>query len=397
MGKATLGDEGSIRKNSGFSWGSRSILHGLNLIQKHMGWKPGCSSKLNVRTSKWVEGEYAKAGNDNLSIDMVNIRNLNARDLFIEGEVEDRGGWNEDMVRGLFSEETASKILAMPVNLSRREDFIFWPHSSTGEYNVKSGYGIVFTNFMEFHGSEKDRSRVGCEEKNFCRSKLWKLPGPATWKLLIWRIITNTLPVGINFEKRNIPDETGCKLCDNEGMVTETMKHLFRECEISKRFWACNDLGIRVTHDRLIDIRKWIFHWVNYMSKLEDANVLLLRFMATLWCLWCVRNKILFKKEKFHPSTLLSTWVLEVGKADEALVEFNKDREIRSRNMSEMEDERRRWLRESKPFYAVGSNYNCECIRVMVDAGWKTREKASIGWVAYTETGQKIIEKCMAI
>ncbi|XP_074284006.1 uncharacterized protein LOC141608564 [Silene latifolia] len=175
------------------------------------------------------------------------------------------------------------------------------------------------------------------------------------------------------------------------------MEHLFRDCEISKRFWACNELGIRVTHDSTIDIRKWIIHWVNYMGKLEEANVLLLRFMATLWCLWGARNKILFKKEKFHPTTLLSTWVLEVGMAEEALVEYSKEREKRIRNMADMEDERRRWLRESKPFYAVGSGYNCECIRVMVDAGWKTWEKASIGWVAYTETGQKIVEKCMTI
>ncbi|XP_074299259.1 uncharacterized protein LOC141630321 [Silene latifolia] len=157
LGKAMLGDERSIRKHSGLSWGSRSILHVLILIQEHMGWKPGCASTLNVWTGKWVEGEYGEAGNVNLKV----------RDLFIEGEAEDGGSWNEDIVRGFFSEETASKILAMPVNMSRREDSIFWPHSSTGEYNVKSGYGIVFTNFMELHGSEKDKSRVGWEEKAF--------------------------------------------------------------------------------------------------------------------------------------------------------------------------------------------------------------------------------------
>ncbi|XP_074271280.1 uncharacterized protein LOC141595209 [Silene latifolia] len=205
LGNAMVGDEGSIRKKSGFSWGSRSVLHGLNLIQKHMGWKPGRSSKLNVWTSKWVEGEYAEAGNNNLSVDVGNIRNLKVKDLYIEGEEDERGNWNEEKIRDLFSEESASKILAMPIFLSRREDSIFWPHSSTGEYNVKSGYGMVFTNFIEMHGSEKDRSRVGWEEKAFCRSKLWKLPGPAKWKLLLWRIITDTLPVGNNFLKKDDP------------------------------------------------------------------------------------------------------------------------------------------------------------------------------------------------
>ncbi|XP_074271806.1 uncharacterized protein LOC141595739 [Silene latifolia] len=250
---------------------------------------------------------------------------------------------------------------------------------------------------MEQKGSEKDKERIGAEEKIFCRRKLWKLPGSAMWKILIWRIITDTLPVGVNFARRNIQLEIRCNLCGNDGNSTETMEHLFGDCEISKRLWACTELGIRPSQPHSMDIRKWIMQWINYLEKLEEATSRLVRFMATLWCIWCVRNRILFKGEVFHPNLFLNSWCQEVRKADEVVLECNKDRVKRTHAAEDMGDERGKWLRESRPFFAIGASYNCECIRIMVDAGWKARDKASIGWVAYAVTGHLMVEKYKAI
>ncbi|XP_074290240.1 uncharacterized protein LOC141616971 [Silene latifolia] len=232
------------------------------------------------------------------------------------------------MVRHMFADETVSKVLAMPHSRSRSVDEGYWPHSSTGDYNVKSGYGVLFTRFMELKGSVKDRTRVDEEGKSFCKRKLWKLPGPMMWKILIWQIVTNSLPVGSNFERRKIEVDTRCKLCTNEEMTSETLEHLFRDCEVAKRIWACTELGIR------------------------DSQ---------------------------------------------AVLEINKGEEMTNSATSGMEDEKMLWLKESKPFYTIGSMYNCECIRVMVYAGWKSRDKAGVGWVAFTKTGAKFFEISKAI
>ncbi|XP_074287915.1 uncharacterized protein LOC141613077 [Silene latifolia] len=217
------------------------------------------------------------------------------------------------------------------------------------------------------------------------------------WKILIWRIITDTLPVGVNFERRNIQLEIRCKLCGYEEHSTETMEHLFRDCEISKWLWACTELGIRASQTHRMDIRKWVMQWINYLEKLEEGTSRIIRFMATLWCIWCVRNRIVFKRESFHPFLFLNLWIQEVRKADEAMLVCNKDKVKKTQEAEEMGDETGKWIRESKPFFAIGAHYNCECTRVMVDAGWKSKEKASVGWVAYTETGQLMVEKYKAI
>ncbi|XP_074303567.1 uncharacterized protein LOC141638010 [Silene latifolia] len=363
-----------MRYTPGYSWGSRSVQHGLKLIREHMGWKPGPLSSLNVWTNRWVEGELAEGRNESISVDMDNTRNLKVRDLCNEGISEEGGIWKNDMIKELFSDETASKILAMPLCFSRKKDTVFWPYSSSGEYNVKSGYGILFSKFMELKGSEKDRARIGEEEKTFCRRKLWKLPGPAMWKILIWRIITDTLPVGVNFERRNIQIEIRCKLCGYEEVSTETMEHLFRDCEISKRLWACTELGIQSSQAHRMDIRKWVMQWIDYLGKLEEGASRIIRFM--------------------HGYIMV---YMEVRKADEAMLVCNKNKVKRTQEGEEMGDDIGKWIRESKPFYAIGVLYNCECTRVMVDAGWKSKEKASVGWVAYTETGQIMVEKYKAI
>ncbi|XP_074271618.1 uncharacterized protein LOC141595551 [Silene latifolia] len=327
------------------------------------------------------------------------IKSLKLLSIGIQGTgISDEGGtWKNDMIKELFSDENANKILAMPLCNSRKKDTVFWPYSSSGEYNVKSGYGILFSKFMELKGSEKDKERTEAEEKTFCRRKLWKLPGPAMWKILIWRIITDTLPVGVNFERRNFQLEIRCKLCGYEEQSTETMEHLFRDCEISKRLWACTELGIRASQTHRMHIRKWVMQWIIYLEKLEEGTSRIIRFMATLWCIWCVRNRIVFKGESFHPLLFLNLWIQEVRKADEALLVCNKDKVKKAQEAGGMGDKTGKWIRESKPFFAIGAQYNCECIRVMVDAGWKSKEKASLGWVAYTETGQLMAEKFKAI
>ncbi|XP_074305536.1 uncharacterized protein LOC141640751 [Silene latifolia] len=63
------------------------------------------------------------------------------------------------------------------------------------------------------------------------------------------------------------------------------------------------------------------------------------------------------------------------------------------------EGEQMRWIRESKPVFVIESPGSCECVRIMVDAGWKDLEKGGgwVGWVAFSPVGHKLFEVYVAI
>ena len=53
--------------------------------------------------------------------------------------------WNVEMVEGLFHEEEADLIKQIPLGRSEAEDILFWPYTSNGLYNCKSGYKFLKT------------------------------------------------------------------------------------------------------------------------------------------------------------------------------------------------------------------------------------------------------------
>jgi hypothetical protein len=57
--------------------------------------------------------------------------------------LEDRWAWDADLVRSVFPEDDAKKILQVPISRFGGEDFASWPHTRFGCYTVKSGYNLA--------------------------------------------------------------------------------------------------------------------------------------------------------------------------------------------------------------------------------------------------------------
>ncbi|XP_074297769.1 uncharacterized protein LOC141628541 [Silene latifolia] len=242
---------------------------------------------------------------------------------------------------------------------------------------------------MERRGSEKDKARIGEDLRLFCRRKLWKLPGPQTWKILIWKIVTNTLSVGNNFRKRNIGIDANCKLCLTNDMSMEMIEHLFRDCLVSRRLWACSELGIHAELGSHLCITKWLIEWISYLGNLEGGDARVVRFLAMLWCLWSIRNKILFQGLTFHPLMFYNLWAQLVGTADQAMNASDKEVLNTMVSAGTSRTDCMMWIRESKPVCIVGEIRNCDYVRIMVDAGWRGIEKAGIGWEGILGNGQR--------
>ncbi|XP_074297661.1 uncharacterized protein LOC141628413 [Silene latifolia] len=211
------GCDTSQRSGSNLSWGARSVLQGLDFIRQHVGWKPGLDSDLNLWTTRWLNGDYPEPNMGVLDLDHVGLRNLQIRNLWMPAINTAGTSWNASLIMTLFSEESAKHIFDIPICNSRVEDKLYWLHTGIGEYSVKSGYGVIFSEFIERRATTKDKTRINDELRLFCKKTLWRLPGPKVWKILVWRIITDSLSTGVNFARRNLGNGTGCHFCDFEG------------------------------------------------------------------------------------------------------------------------------------------------------------------------------------
>ncbi|XP_074309741.1 uncharacterized protein LOC141644167 [Silene latifolia] len=359
LGEGVLKDNWVIQSGNNLSWGARSILHGLEFVQNQIGWKPGLDSELNVWTNKWVNGDYLEPKDDCLGIDHVGLQYMMVKDLQINGQDGVETKWNEDFLHTFLVDDSVQAILAKPICRTQTTDEVYWLHNSDGQYSVKSGYGILFQDFMVRRGSVKDKERLSRAGLIFCRQKLWKFPGPPTWKILLWRILTNTLSVGINFVKRNIEIDPSCKFCQGRETALETMEHLFRDCPVSRRLWACSELGIRTNQALFLQIDTWIIDWMVYLEKSEGREEHQIRFLATLWCIWSTRNQILFQGVDFHPMMFFKRWSQIVSTGIQAIEELKKGACALEGN--------------STPLARDNANWGFD--------------KAGVGWIAMSENG----------
>ncbi|XP_074293537.1 uncharacterized protein LOC141620611 [Silene latifolia] len=175
------------------------------------------------------------------------------------------------------------------------------------------------------------------------------------------------------------------------------MEHLFRDCEVAKRIWVCSELGIKTTGCTSISLTHWIINWMAYLEKMNDAEFHMVRFLATLWCLWGIRNRMLFKREPFHPTMFFNMWTQVVRTADMAIEKALKAKDVDIMNEQDSLENEFVRIRNSNPVHMIGVAHSCERVRVMVDAGWKSMCMAGIGWVALTGTGNRFYEFSKAL
>ncbi|XP_074272231.1 uncharacterized protein LOC141595809 [Silene latifolia] len=237
-------------------------------------------------------------------------------------------------------------------------DCIYWKHTTNGEYSVKSGYGVAFSHFMEKHASNKDKTRMSDNSIRFCQKVLWKLPVPQKWKVFLWRLISDSLPMGSSLAQRGFQADPSCKVCATEAGFMETRAHLFRDCSVAKRIW---DIGL-----------------------------------STGSHIWVVRNRVVFQKATFHPQLFYGIWRSTVDIVVKAWEEGEKvrgaDRVVGGDlNCSPIEP------RDGHPFYVVGAAFSCASVKVMVDAGWKSVKEAAIGWVATADDGTILFSRSIKI
>ena len=123
--------DGAAPKNASWVW--KSIYSSGLVLQKGMWKRVGDGTTINIWRDKWIMA----APNGRIATQKPPDCNLQTvADLLIERE------WNKKLIEETFSEQEASQILQMPLNLFPRKDMVYWKYSKSGSYTVKSGYAL---------------------------------------------------------------------------------------------------------------------------------------------------------------------------------------------------------------------------------------------------------------
>ncbi|XP_074266222.1 uncharacterized protein LOC141588691 [Silene latifolia] len=176
----------------------------------------------------------------------------------------------------------------------------------------------------------------------------------------------------------------------------ETIEHLFRDYEVLARIWAGSTLGIRVDGATSVNMADWIIDWVRYLWQQDEGQMRVINFIAILWGLWTIRNKVKFDGMTKDPHVLAD---LLFGLTKDK-VRILKD-QLEGKGMAkrleggvgELLDQRRMDIRTGHPVQLIGSPERCNVIRVKVDVGWERNYVAAFGWVAYDGLGQECMRR----
>ena len=182
-----------------YAW--RSILKVRKVILFGARWRIGDGSSVKIFKDSWLLG--AQSGR---VLSPIYILSEEATvDQLID---RDSWWWNSALVDLIFIPSEAQLIKSILVCLSAQRNFLVWPHSRTGMYQVHSEYHLL----CELHGNEMASSLDIDGQRKFWNS-LWKLNIPNKVKIFLWRACTDSIPTMLNLCKRKIVPSSACNHC----------------------------------------------------------------------------------------------------------------------------------------------------------------------------------------
>ncbi|XP_016683863.1 uncharacterized protein [Gossypium hirsutum] len=263
-----------------FTW--RSICSARELIGEGILWRVGNGDRVNIWNDPWLPGRE----NNRIPIQKIWPAWTTVNQLFSNGN----SIWNRELVHKLVDVDTANRIFSIPISEQRPEDVLVWKHEGSGEFTVRSGYRVLFTERLQNVLSNSN------EDYKCFYTNLWALNIPSKIKIHVWRVFNNLVPHYGNLNRRTLCVETACPLCKE---VLEDTEHLLWSCGVLRSVWT--SLQIKLPHfDASLDYKNCFVS--TFLA--EDGRQRRL-ISISLWCLWYHRNKLVHEGVKFSMSKVL--------------------------------------------------------------------------------------------
>jgi hypothetical protein len=277
-------------RSSSYTW--RSIQFGMKLVKKGLRWGVGDGEKIKILADPWIPGVKPYMLNPLIPI---------PQDQMVSSLIiEDLKAWDVELVRTIFHEATADKVLQIPISRHGGDDYVSWPHARFGQYTVKSAYHLAREDrFAVTHSNSGQgfSSSAHTDADSKLWKKLWANKAPGKMIITLWRFAHDCLPCGHQLQKRSIPASTACVFCNQY----ETVEHSLLFCQYATEVWQ----SIKTEHD--IHLRKNSFispqTWVlELLDRCSDVQVTTAD--VALWHIWDARNKAREGEGLVHPTSL---------------------------------------------------------------------------------------------
>ncbi|KAA3453417.1 reverse transcriptase [Gossypium australe] len=122
-----------------FTWWS--ICSARELIEDGLLWRIGRGDRVNIWNAPWLPGrENNRLSGHDIRIGWTTVNQLMQSDSTT---------WNDELIRSLFDEETASRIRSIPFVGSSLEDTLVWKFEGSGAYSVRSGYRVLSSSLVQ--------------------------------------------------------------------------------------------------------------------------------------------------------------------------------------------------------------------------------------------------------
>ena len=251
----------TIGHNPSYVW--RSILPARFIVRGGARWSIGSGNYIPILAEPWLlNGESIPGDIAGASF----VRNMSINSLMDPTTKR----WNEHVVREVFSEDLAAKVLNTPLYEQVQHDKLIWKAEKSGRYSVRSAYKLCVT---ESH-LHVTGYWLG----------IWKLKVPPKIKNLMWRMCRGCLPTRVRLLDKGVQGPTQCVSCDSNH---EDLNHIFFECPSAVQVWNMAGLwqSIRQAMAASPSVIDSIFSLLQSLSVTQSQ-----RLAALFWSIWKRRN-----------------------------------------------------------------------------------------------------------
>ena len=240
------------------SYALKSILKARKVIQLGARWRIGDGSSVKIFKDSWLPNVHSGR--------VLSPVFVLSEDATVDRLLDSKSQWwNTNLVDTIFIPSEAQKIKSIPVCHFAQKDFLFWPLSRTGMYQVRSGYHLLCDLYENDVASSSDTAG----QKKFW-NRLWKLNIRNKVKFFLWRACTDSIPTMFNLHKRRIVPSSVCCLC-----------HAGKE-SVLHALWFCQDICL-----------VWGSCFTSVPFEFSRASSLNAEvFAMTCWSIWSCRNKL---------------------------------------------------------------------------------------------------------
>ncbi|KAK4421775.1 hypothetical protein Salat_2128100 [Sesamum alatum] len=169
-------------------------------------------------------------------------------------------------------------LVQVPVTSSA----VVWRRTKNGKFSEKSTYSLLVEIEAREVASSSRTSPTSVANPGKLWRCLWSLPVPPRVKVLGWKICSEAVPTLEKLARQHRDVDTRCAVC---GAASETVKHIFLECQFARLAWVVSNFPWRVVADWREGAAGWLLRGLEYGETQDKAW-----FVTMCWALWKHRN-----------------------------------------------------------------------------------------------------------